>query len=476
MLGVWGEQRVRNCIDASQTINSDQNPSEIAAVALALQTGLIAVVDVQSTLTDLNSLRLALRAREDFLAANNSADAKHKNTFSAQKVAQNKKSPLDNAPPVPPPQILPEIARIVVALPPAPTEEVTAAIRRDLVLSGAGGNRGRAQCRCDESLCWCARARRSRGDARALCSPTTAASLCISATPRRRPPTPRRGRSLSTATTVSPACRCLAELPPLPRGRDRRSVGQGRAGALRVRAPERDAGVRRTKHRSEAARSRELAQSTFHAKNQPNRRRRASKQPVWVTDIGLHHADERVATVSGVLRSAHLRSALAASRDFRHQVSRGWRAQVGRGGARRSDVRDFGQQGLCVAVVCASAEGAGWPEAWRRALSWRRRTTPTKPLVATTGLDRFVHVYDRGPIVDVCSGFYLKQRMTGVYMSHDDEPVALPSCRWRIRRSSASGAQSDWQATQTLNGMQWMTTKMMRRMMCGLKWQRCTRR
>jgi hypothetical protein len=445
MLGVWGEQRMRNCIDASQTINSDQNPSEIAAVALALQTGLIAVVDVQSTLTDLNSLRLALRAREDFIAANNSADAKHKNTFSAQKVAQNKKSPLDNAPPVPPPQILPEIARIVVALPPAPTEVAT--IRRDRLLNGAGGNRAAHSAAVSSRFVG------------VHVLDGLAVSRVLSVTDYGRVFVHQRDAAQAATDAAAwsfaqqgddgePGVSLFSVLPPLPRGVI--------AGPSVKGGPVRCAYVRQNATLAYGGRSIDLklrdletGATTFAAKNLPNTAARL-EVPVWVTDIGLHHADDRIATVSAfcdlrVYDPRSKRRAIFATK-FRE------------GGALKSI--EVSPDDLTYIISDNKGYVSLWCARQQKELGGLKMAAgaqlatahhPTKPLVATTGLDRFVHVYNKDNRRRV-SAFYLKQRMTSVYLSHEDEPVAMtvviadPVERRNVERKRlASDTNTEWE-------------------------------
>ncbi len=121
LLGVWGEQRARHSIDGMHTLYA--NDSDARAVVLATQAGVVAVVDL-TPLDDLNPLRRALNARLDALAAD--AEQKAKKALLSNSSNEKPGKAADSAPPLPPPQLLPELARFDVALPPHATSRSSA--------------------------------------------------------------------------------------------------------------------------------------------------------------------------------------------------------------------------------------------------------------------------------------------------------------------------------------------------------------
>jgi hypothetical protein len=378
--------------------------------------------------------------------------AKFKNTFNAQKLAQSKKSSvLDSAPPVPQPQILPELARILVELPPAATEAVTSGKQR--LLSGVGGMRPAHSA-----------AVASRFIAVHVLD-GLAISRVLSLTDYGRLFVHQRDEShAATDVTGVVVCRarrrrsagfhCLSRVSAAAAWSDCWSVGQGRAGAC---ACVRNNATLAYGGRSIDLKLRDLESGTitFHAKNQPPSASRL-EQPVWVTGIGLHHTDERIVTVSGFC-------------DLRIYDPRTQRRAI--------FATKFREGGALKAVTVSPddltytiSDNKGYVSLWcvrqQKELGGMKMAAgaqvasfyhPTKPLVATTGLDRFVHVYDRTNRRRA-HGFYLKQRMTGVYLSHEDEPVELvvvnadPVEQRKVdRKRLASDTNTEWEEVDDEN-------------------------
>jgi hypothetical protein len=443
LVGVWGEQRARHSIDAVQELASTAAPSDdgsgrrIAAVALGTQTGVVVALDL-TPIDNLDPLRRALVARHEFLREH---EAKQKKKLVLPSTAPRPVP--ENAPPVPPPQILPELARFSVDLPPAPSETLAPGQYSKL---GLGGNRAAHSAAISSRF---VALHMFDGMAFSRClTLTDYGRLFVHRRDAAAPATDAASWTCADGADGEPGVALFSELPPLPRG--------AIAGPSVKGGPVRVGRVRGDNVLFYAGRSLlpreydiETGKVTWKAMNQPQTPARL-EPPVWVTGLALHHGNARVVTVSAYCDLCIY--------DPRAQKRAVYHSKYREGGALKSVEVSPDDQTYVI------SDNKGYVSLWcarqQRELGGLKMATGAQsslafldadpPLVATTGLDRFVHIYDRSKGRQLYQ-FYLKQRMNHVLLSGGAEPLIVApvvvSAEQQRAQLAADAANTSWDHT-----------------------------